>query len=56
MGTRRGQKPSLLLVVAGACQGVILQCVQDSVFPVWKIIHVTILRVSNRYCISLWFG
>ena len=54
MGLRGRQKPSLFLVVAGGCRGVLLSCVEDSAsFLFGKSIHVTISFVSNRHCIIL---
>ena len=48
----RGQKTSLLLVVAGGCRSVLLPCVQDLVpFVFEKSIHVMIWFVSKRHCI-----
>ena len=57
MGTRRGQKPSHFLVVAGVSRGVILPRVSEIRYLLFgKPIHVTILFVSNRHCNSLWLG
>ena len=56
LGLVKRQKPSLLLAVAGGCQGV-FSSVQDSVSILYKkSIHVTTVSVINRHCISLCLG
>ena len=58
MGTRRGQKPSRFFVAAGGgSRGVFLPHVCKIRYIVCLFgnsIHVTIVSVSNRHCISLW--
>ena len=57
MEPREEQKRSLLLVVAGACRGVLLPCLQDSVYFLFgKSIQFTIWFVSIHHCVSLWLG
>ena len=56
MGLRARQKPSLLLVVTGGCQGVPLPCVQDLVSYLFgKSIHVTIFSSVTVIVFCLWF-
>ena len=53
----RWRNPSLLLVVAEGCRGILLACVQDPVSILFgKSIHVIIFFVSNRHIIPLWLG
>ena len=57
MGTHRGQKPSVSLVVAGGSRGVLLPCVQDCGSSVMIIhsCHDLFCQKPSLY-ISLWLG